>query len=84
MQGEAPPAALGAALGTVNIKVGRQDRHSGAHSRHQPDSCAMFWGSADPGRDMVEVGVGGCVRDQGLAVLGSTVRKREVLSRGYS
>lgn len=26
---------------------------------------------------MVEVGVGGCVRDQGLAVLGSTVRGSE-------
>ena len=49
--------ALGAALGTVNIKVGRQDRHSGAPSRDQPDSCAMSWGQRRPQkRNTVEVG----------------------------
>lgn len=57
VQGEAPPRALGAALGTVNIKVGRQDRHSGAPSRDQPDSCAMSWGQHRPQkRNTVEVG----------------------------
>ena len=58
VQGEAPPRALGSALGTVNIKVGRQDRHSDAPSRDQPDSWAMSWGQRRPQEgNMVEVGM---------------------------
>ena len=81
IHGEEPPRAPGTALGTGNTKVGRQNRHSGAPSRdQQPESCRVLGGSTEPRKGIWwRWGWGGGVRDRGLVVLGSTVRK----TRGF-